>query len=180
MNGISVKIDQLRASASGFWLERSEQERRMLAVGGAVVGLALFYSLLVAPALDGREQLRKSLPLLRQEVAELQAMARTAAELAARPPVQAPPMSRDALNASLNAAGLKPQSLNLTGDYARLELKGVAFAALVVWLDAQRRDSAVGVQDSAITGLAAPGMVDATITLRQLGNNAGNSAGGGR
>jgi general secretion pathway protein M len=173
MSEARVKIEQLRAAAAAFWQERSEQERRMLAVGGAVVGLALFYSVLVAPALDGSAQLRKSLPQLRQDVAELKAMARTAAELAAKPPLQAPPMSRDALTASLNAAGLKPQALNLTGEYAKLELKGVPFAALVTWLDAQRRDGNVGVQESVITGLATPGMVDANLTLRTLNGQAG-------
>ncbi|WP_228894411.1 type II secretion system protein GspM [Pseudoduganella aquatica] len=169
MSAAMTKIQQLRDSASAFWNERSEQERRMLTIGGAVVGLALAYSLLVAPALHGREALRKALPQLRQDVAELKALARTAAELAAKPPVQAPPMSRDALTASLNAAGLKPQSLNLTGEYAKLELKGVAFAALVTWLDAQRRDSAVMVQEAVVTGQATPGVVDAAITLRQAG-----------
>jgi general secretion pathway protein M len=184
MSEATMKIQQLRDTASSFWNERSEQERRMLAIGGAVVGLALVYSIFVAPALDGREKLAKALPQLRQDVAELKAMGRTAAELAARPPVQAPPMSRDALNASLNAAGLKPQSLNLTGEYAKLEVKGVPFAALVTWLDAQRRDSAVLVQEAVVTGQATPGMVDANITLRQAsGQGAGqgaNNAGGGR
>ncbi|CAN7666889.1 type II secretion system protein M [Pseudoduganella sp. LjRoot289] len=180
MSEARVKIEQLRASVSGFWQERSEQERRMLAVGGAVVGLALFYSLLVAPALDGSAQLRKALPQMRQDVAELKALGRTAAELAAKPPIQAPPMSRDTLTASLNAAGLKPQALNLTGEYAKLELKGVPFAALVTWLDAQRRDGNVGVQESVITGQSTPGMVDASLTLRQLGGPNNGPAGGGR
>ncbi|WP_107869858.1 type II secretion system protein M [Pseudoduganella sp. UC29_71] len=180
MSEASMKIQQLRDTASSFWNERSEQERRMLAIGGIVVGLALVYSVFVAPALEGRDKLRKALPQLRQDVAELKAMGRTAAELAARPPVQAPPMSRDALNASLNAAGLKPQSLNLTGEYAKLELKGVPFAALVTWLDAQRRDSALLVQESVITGLATAGMVDANITLRQASGQGAGNPGGGR
>lgn len=170
MSAAMTKIQQVRDSASAFWNERSEQERRMLTVGGAVVGLALAYSVLVAPALEGREALRKALPQLRQEVAELKALARNAAELAAKPPVQAPPMSRDALTASLNTAGLKPQALNLTGEYAKLELKGVAFAALVTWLDAQRRDSAVLVQEAVVSSQTTPGIVDAAITLRQSGS----------
>lgn len=180
MSEAGMKIQQFRDTASAFWNERSEQERRILAIGGIVVGLALAYSVLVAPALEGRDKLRKALPQLRQDVAELKALGRTAAELAARPPVQAPPLSRDALNASLNAAGLKPQSLNLTGEYAKLELKGVPFAALVTWLDAQRRDSALMVQESAITGLATPGMVDANLTLRQASGQGAGGAGGGR
>ncbi|SFV10235.1 type II secretion system protein GspM [Pseudoduganella namucuonensis] len=167
MSELSVKAHKLQAAATAFWQERTEQERRMLGVGGAVVGLALVYGLLIDPALEGRAKLRASLPLLRQEAAELQALARTAAELAARPPIQAPRMTNESMTASLAANGLKAQSLALTGEYAKLELKGAQFAALVAWLDAQRRGAGIVVQESAITGLAAPGTVDAALTLHQ-------------
>ena len=168
MSELTAKLQNLRSGVSAFWQARNEQEQRMLAIGGAVVGLALFYSLLVAPAMDGSAQLRKSLPQLRQNVAELKSLARTANELAARAPLQAPPMTRAALDNSLAAGGIKPQSLSVTGEYAKLEFKGVPFAALVTWLDAQRRDGRIAVQEAVITGQTAPGMVDANLTLHQI------------
>ncbi|MES2264760.1 MAG: type II secretion system protein M [Pseudomonadota bacterium] len=168
MSKIGASIAHYRATASLFWQARTEQERTYLSVGGAVLALALVYSIFIAPAVDGSAQLRKSLPQLRQDAAELQALARTAAELAARPPVQAPPMTRDSLTASLTARGLKAQSVTMTGEYAKLELKDVSFAALVTWLDALRREQRVAVQESVIGAQGAPGSVDAALTLRQV------------
>lgn len=160
-------LHKVQASAHAFWQERNEQERRMLAIGGVVVGLALFYGLLIAPALEGRAKLAKDLPQLRQDEARAKALGREASELAARPAIQAPRMSTDSVNASLAANGLKAQSLSLNGDFAKVELKGVAFAGVISWLDSLRRSGAAGVQESNVTSLATPGMVDASITLRQ-------------
>ena len=55
----------------------------------------------------------------------------------------------------------------MTGEFARLQLTGVSFANLVGWLDAQRRENRVGVQESTVTALAVAGQVDASLTLRQ-------------
>ena len=66
-------LGNLRASATAFWSARSEQERRYLAAGGIVVGLALVYALFIDPALTGRERLRRELGSLGPiEVAPLQ------------------------------------------------------------------------------------------------------------
>jgi general secretion pathway protein M len=165
----------LRASAAGFWGARTEQERRFLAVGGIVVGLALVYAVLVDPALTGREQLRKALPQLRQETAEMQALAAQAAQLGAQPPAQLQPLSRDTLNAALAARGLNPQNLTVTGDYVKVDFKGVQFAGLVTWLDVARRDERLAVQEAKITPQGgkedSAGLVDATLTLRQETGN---------
>lgn len=161
----------LRASAAGFWSARTEQERRFLAVGGIVVGLALVYSVLIDPALTGREALRKALPQLRQETAEMQALAAQAAQLGAQPSVQLQPLSRDTLNAALAARGLNPQNLAVTGDYVKVDFKGVQFAGLVTWLDAARRDERLAVLEAKISAQGgndnSAGLVDATLTLRQ-------------
>lgn len=167
MNKFNAALNHYRAAAAAFWQARSEQERKLLAVGGAVVGLALVYAVAIAPAVDGRAQLRKDLPQLRQQAAELQGLAREAAALAAQPPVQAPPMTRDSLSAQLTARGLTAQSVAMTGEYAKLEFKGVPFAALIGWLDALRRESRISVQDANISAQPTAGMVDAAITLHQ-------------
>ena len=74
------------------------------------------------------------------------------------------PMSSEALNASMAQRGLKAGSLTMTGEYAKIQFNGVSFANLVSWLDAQRRENRVQVQDATF---AAVGQVDATLTLRQ-------------
>jgi general secretion pathway protein M len=167
---MSNQIDTIkgwRTGAAAFWGARTEQERRFRAVGGAVVGLGLVYGLLIDPALSGRERLRRELPVLRQEAAELQALATQASQLAGQqaPPVAA--LTRDALNAVLASRGLTPQNLVATGEYFKIEFKGVPFAGLISWLDDARRENRIVVQDGSVTAQDTAGMVDATLTLRQ-------------
>jgi general secretion pathway protein M len=164
-----LTIQELRARADAFWQVRTEQERKLLRVGAVVVGLGLFYGLLVGPALDGRAQLQKHLPQLRQQAAEMQMMAREAQALKGQAEIAPAPMSRDSLNASLAARGLGAQAVNVTGDYVRLQLNGVQYAGVVAWLDAIRTESRINVVDASFTAQDAPGVVNAALTLRQGG-----------
>lgn len=163
----AATVVNLRERALAYWLARTEQERKFLGVGAAIVLVALVYAFLLAPALEGRSNLQRTLPQLRQQAAELQTMAAEVSTLAANP---APPpalMSREALSASLAQRSLAPGSLSLTGEYAKIQFNNVSFANLVAWLDAQRRENRVTVEDAVFTALAADGQVDATLTLRQ-------------
>lgn len=169
-------FNQLKERLSVFWLARTEQERKFLTVGAAAVLVALVYALFVDPAVSGRAQLQKQVPQLRQQAAELQALALEAGQLAARPAVQVVPMTRESLAASLAARSIVPQALTLTGQLAKLDLTGVSFANLVAWLDAQRRENRIAVQEASISALAAVGQVDATLTLRQNSDEAGTGA----
>jgi general secretion pathway protein M len=173
---LAAGIGQLRERALAWWVVRTEQERMFLSIGAGVVLVALVYLVLVAPALDGRARLHAELPQLRQQDARLKALAAEAAALAGQPAPQVAPMTREALSASLSARGLTPASLTMTGEYAKLQFNGVSFAGLVAWLDAQRRENRVGLQDGAFAALAQPGQVDATLTLHQ-DSGAGSPAG---
>jgi len=163
----AATIVALRERANAYWLARTEQERKFLAFGAAVALVSLVYALLLAPALEGRATLQRSLPALRLQASQLQSMAAEAATLAANPAPAPAPMTREALNASLAQRSLVPGSLTLTGEYAKAQFNNVSFANLVAWLDAQRRENRIQVQDAAFTALAAQGQVDATLTLRQ-------------
>jgi general secretion pathway protein M len=169
MSKLTLTLQELRGQAAAFWQVRTEQERKLLTVGGVVVGLALFYSLLIDPALSGRDKLRKQLPELRQQEAEMQALAREAASLQGQGNIAPSPMTRDSLNAGLSARGLTPQSVNVTGEYAKLQFNGAQFAGLVAWLDAVRTESRINVAEATITAQDTPGVVNATLTLRQGG-----------
>jgi general secretion pathway protein M len=166
MSAVS-SIAQLRERLTFAWLARTEQERKLLAIGGAVAALALVYALFVAPALAGRAQLEKTLPQMRQDAAQMRSLALEAGELARQPALQVAPMTRDSLAASLATFSVTPVSLSVTGDTARLQLAGVPLANLVSWLDAQRREGRISVQEAAITAQGGAGQVDATLTLRQ-------------
>ena len=169
MKTFTSVIQEYQGRASAFWLARTEQERLFLGVGGAVLGVALFYALLIAPAVDGRTRLNKAIPELRQQAAELQALALEAASLRGQSVVPPPPMTRDSLSASLAARGIAAQSIAMTGEYAKLQMNGVPFAGLVSWLDAQRNEGRITVQDAniSVSAQATAGIVDATLTLHQ-------------
>jgi general secretion pathway protein M len=158
---------RIKTGAILFWEARSEQERQFLSIGGALMLLLLVYGTLFAPAMEGRAQLEKSLPQLRQQAAQLQALAAEAATLGGSVPVQVTPMTSAILNGSLKARGLTAQSVGVTGEFAKLELRGVSFATLVQWLDVLRRENRIAVQEASITAQAVPGIVDATLTLHQ-------------
>jgi len=164
---MSKATQDLRARIDAFWQVRTEQERKLLRIGGAVLGLGLFYGVLVGPALDGRAELHKSLPQLHQQAAEMQSMAREAQALKGQNTIAPTPMTRDALNTSLAARGLNPQSLNITGEYAKLQFTGAQYAGVVAWLDAVRTESRINVVDASFTAQDAPGVVNAALTLRQ-------------
>ncbi len=160
-------LTQVKQQALLAWNARTEQERRFLGVGAGVVVLALLYSVAIAPALNGRSQLNKDLPRLRQEAAQMQALAVEAAQLANQPVAKLLPMSKESLTASLTARSMAPVSLSMVGDYAKVQLKDANFANLVNWLDTQQRESRIAVQDATVTAVNDAGQVDAVLTLRQ-------------
>ena len=164
---IAGKISGLRERATAYWIARTEQERKFLLVGGAVAALALLYLVLLEPALEGREQLRRSLPELRQQAAQLEALAGEARAVASEPVLAVTPLTREALAASMSARGINPASLSVSGEYTKVQLSNVSFANLMAWLDAQRRESRLMVQDAQFSAQTALGQVDATLTLRQ-------------
>jgi len=169
-------VRRLKEQLAVYWLARTPQERSFLGVGGAVTVLALVYAIGIAPALEGTDKLRKQLPLLRQEAATMQGLALEAGELARSTPPQVTPMTRDSLAASLAARSIKPESLTITGEYAKLQLNGVSFANLYGWLDAQRRENRIAVFDAGVTASTPAGQVDAILTLRQDTSQAGAGA----
>lgn len=160
-------VGRARERAATYWIARTEQERRYLAAGFIVVTLALVYVGLIEPAVEGRAQLQRSLPELRQQAAQLTSMAGQARALAGQPAVPVTPMTRETLLASLTARGITPASLTLTGEFARLQADGVSFANLVAWLDAQRRENRIAVQEGTFTAQDPVGQVNANLTLRQ-------------
>ena len=165
MNGV---LNQSRLSFSEFWAVRDARERAMLAVAALVVTLGLAYALLIDPALSGRERLNKDLPVLRLQVAQMQAMAKeAAAAMAGKSATPMIAMSKQNIEAALARNSLKPQNVLLTGDFAKVQLASVSFAGTMNWLDDMQRTALLSVVDANIVALAQPDMVNATFTLRQ-------------
>ncbi|MCG2585862.1 type II secretion system protein GspM [Massilia sp. TS11] len=150
-----------------YWEARSAQEKRLLLAAAAVVLLALVYSLLFEPAVRGRAQLQRDLPNLRQEAAQMQALAAEAIELQKRNAAAPAPVSKDSLAASLAARSLQPSNIVVSGEFIKLEFKGVAFANVHAWLDQLRRENMVLVQEASFVPQGPAGQVDVSLSLRQ-------------
>lgn len=166
MSGQNVLRD-LKEGLLVYWKARTAQEQKFLAAGGAVVALALVYTLFIDRAVSGRAELEKTLPKLRQEAAVVQALAVEASALASAGQPQVVPMTRDTLTTSLATRSIKPESVAVTGEFARLAFKDVSFANLVMWLDEQRRSSLVRVHELDLAAQGEAGQVSGSVTLTQ-------------
>lgn len=157
----------LKDMLAAFWQERNPRERNILTVGAAFLLLALVYLLFINPALSGRAQLEKSLPQLRQQSAELQALARQATELNAASTTPAAPVTKESIEADLARRNIKPQSVLVSGDMIKLDLQGASFAAIVSWLDDMQKTARSSLVEGKFDAQSAVDTVNATLTLRQ-------------
>lgn len=96
-------------SIGSWWSQLALREKRLVAGGGAVVGVVLVYLLLWEPAAQGIAKLRNDLPGLRAQNAAMRQMADEAAKLRRGGIAQAAPAADDrmaAVQRSLDRAGL--------------------------------------------------------------------------
>ncbi len=156
---------------SDFWSSRDAREQTMLTVAALLVAFGLAYAVLIDPALSGRQQLSKDLPVLRQQVAQIRALSNQAAQLSLAPSAQPVPLSGESVEAALARNGLKAQNVLVNGDLAKVQLSAVSFANTLSLLDDMQKNSRLTVTDAEIVTLPQPDMVNATITLRQPGTD---------
>lgn len=163
-------FSQAGQSLADFWAARVARERVMLAAAAAAVVLGLYYALLIAPALTGRGQLNKNLPELRQQVAQLQALAKEAAAFSGNPAPPVAALSEESIKTALAHKGLKPQSVALAGGAVKVTFNDASFAALMGWLDDMQKNARFAVSEAHIVALAHADRVNAVLTLRTSGN----------
>jgi general secretion pathway protein M len=164
------QLNKLRESATAFWQERDVRERKILAFGALFLLLALVYLLFLNPALSGRTQLDKALPVMRQQAAELQGLAGQAAQLAQAGAPAVAPVTKESINAALARYTLKPQNVLMTGELTKVQFAEASFAQIVGWLDEMQRASRLSVVEATVEALPTLDRVNATLTLRQQNN----------
>lgn len=169
MNAIGI-LSELRESATGFWLGRNARERTMLAAGAALILLGLIYAIFFGPALSGRAQLQKNLPALRQQAADMQAMAQQAAQLAGVSVPTPAPVTKESVEALLAQKGFKSPTVAVSGDVVRLQMSSASFAGLLDALEELRKTAGLAVLEANFVALAAVDTVSANLTLRQQKN----------
>ena len=160
--------ETLSAYWSDFWEARSAREKLLLTWGGAVLVVAIGYSVLWQPAADGRVHLRESLPAMQRQLAQMTAQADEARALAGAAASVSPggQALKDALTASLSEHGMPNAQVQLIGTTAQVQMKNASFPAWSVWLDDVRKQYKVQVVEAHITALKADGQVDLTASLQ--------------
>jgi general secretion pathway protein M len=166
---LKTSMTEVNQAASRFWAERNLREQRILLAGLAAILAVLIYLLLVAPAQSGIARYQRSLPEMRQQAAQLQALTQEAVMLpqgdAAAP--AAVPLSRETLEAALQRRGLKAENTSVAGEIVRLQLPGASFSALTEWLNEARAAFQLTVTEANISAQPTPDIVNASLTLRQ-------------
>ena len=161
----------LMDSFSHFWDARQERERKYLTIGAGLFVLMLVYLIAIDPALTGREQLRKSLPILHQQAAQMQQYAQ---QYAALPSADSRhEVSRDMVESSMSQQGIKAQTLSVNDNVVRAQINSTSMSSLQAWLLDMQKSSSLFVEEIKITGLEG-GLVSATLVLRQTGASIGN------
>jgi general secretion pathway protein M len=164
-----AKFNALRDTALSFWSMRDARERRLLLICACFIFATLYYLLLIAPAITARTRLNRELPVLHQQVAQLQAVANEVVDLNNKRSDAVPDMNADNLARALVAHGLKAKSLNVTEQNALLTMEKVSYAQTLALLDELKQTLRVDVIDAKFTTLEKADMVDASLTLHQAG-----------
>lgn len=153
---------------ASFWEPRTAREKLLLTWGGVALAVVIAYSVLWAPAQQGRAHLRESLPAMQRQIAQMTAQADEARALApaAQGVVPTGGALRDALSASLTQASLATTQIRLTGDAVQIDAKNAAFPAWTMWLDDARKQFKVRVIELHATALKEDGQVDLTVSLQ--------------
>ena len=154
------------------WLDNlSARERRLVYAAGALLGLALVYLVLILPFQTSGRKMASRVEQKTADLAWMQASAPQA--LAAAGIAQSGGgeslvvlVDRTAREAGLGAS-LRDQSPDGSNGL-RLRIEGAAFDTLVTWLGNLQQQHGVTI-DSASIDAAAPGIVNATLSLKQAG-----------
>jgi general secretion pathway protein M len=157
------------------WGQLAARERKLLALALIVAIIAIIHLGLVEPAWQGRDAIEARLPLLRQQVAEADALVTEAralspaASASARPSL---PAVRLRLEQSLEAAGLRGalQQIQSSDTLIDLRLRDIGFSVWLNWLEPVLRETRLRVADLSITRESEPGRVTVRMVLELAGS----------
>ncbi|OGA35899.1 MAG: hypothetical protein A3F75_06870 [Betaproteobacteria bacterium RIFCSPLOWO2_12_FULL_64_23] len=157
----------MKARLRKLWESRSPRDRVIIAVLAAVVGLALYLSL-VQSAYRARAQLGSSVSVLRTQALRLDADANELARARAAPAAPAPQSDlRTQVQAQAGAAGLARALLRIDArdaNQVQVVFGSVAFADWLAWV-ATLQAQHIRLDTSRIEALTTPGLVSITATL---------------
>ena len=125
-------MSPLMKELSARWNAMSERERLYLTAGGAVVGIALLWSVLLGPALRTMREAPVQRQALQLQLLQMQRLAAESRELRAMPTI-APAQAGEALKAATARLGEKAK-LVPQGERSVLSFNGLQADQLRTWL----------------------------------------------
>ncbi len=130
-------MKELRAQAQARWQALSPREQRGVSVLGALLGVLLFWSIAIAPALNTLRDSDNRRAQIGQQQAHMLALQAQAQALKARTL-----LSRDEALRSLQSLTPGAQmQLNVQGDRVTVQLKAVPATTLASWLTQARNQA---------------------------------------
>jgi general secretion pathway protein M len=159
---------ELAQTWAGFWDQRTDREKGLLTWGGGILAVVVAWSVLWAPAQEGRSHLRESLPGMQRQLAQMTAQANEARALSAAVQGVAPTGAalKDALTASLNDHGLNASQVQVVGNAVQIQMKNASFPAWTSWVDDARKQFKVQISEAHVSALKEDGQVDLTASLQ--------------
>ena len=159
---------ELAQTWAGFWDQRTDREKGLLTWGGGILAVVMAWSVLWAPAQEGRSHLRESLPSLQRQLAQMTAQANEARQLSGATQGVAPTGAalKDALTASLGDHGLAATQVQVIGNAVQIQMKNASFPAWTSWVDDVRKQFKVQVAEAHVSALKEDGQVDVTASLQ--------------
>lgn len=162
-------MNRWREIIGAYWQARTQRERKILLGSALLLALLLLSLGIVSPAIEGRAAWKKNLPALRAQQAQMHTLL---AKLKATPVSAAtaknvPPVSRQFIESSLTAKGLKPDNLSVNGDMVTLQLTNHSFSSLTDWLREMQSSAQLRVTEVNVSAQQQTDRVDATLSLRQ-------------
>jgi len=155
------------AALRSYWLGLSRRERTLSAAGIGIVLCAAAFLVAVEPAWKTRARLRAELPELREQAAELAALAQEAERL--REHLEARPGTAELKNAigqSLSRAGLQDASIAVVGEGQwTVRAQAVPAGQWLGWLEQVARELRLRVGSARIARSDGVGLIDVEATL---------------
>lgn len=165
-------ISVWRAQFEQYWSEREPRERKTLTIGAVVVVAALFYLAAIDPAYTGRIALEKSIPVQRQQLAEMNALSVQYNQLAPQLSQGIEPVTREMIESALSTRGMKAQTLSVTDDTVKLQIQSAGYGNLMEWVAEMQKSFRLVVEDAKLTAQTEAGQVNASFTMRQIRSGA--------
>jgi general secretion pathway protein M len=155
------------AALRSYWLGLSRRERTLSGAGIGIVLCAAAFLVAVEPAWKTQARLRAELPELREQAAELAALAQEAERL--REHLEARPGTaelKDAIGQSLSRAGLEDASIAVVGEGQWIvRAQAVPAGQWLGWLEQVARELRLRVGSARIARSDGVGLIDVEVSL---------------